>query len=142
MKVVFVDTGFWIARFIPNDNHHQRATEVTKALGAARLLTSEMVLNEFLAALSRASLRSTAVAAVRKIVANPNVEVVPQTSIQFREAFEFYAKHADKAWSLTDCASFKLMAERGVSEALAHDHHFEQAGFKALLRPGASPTSR
>jgi predicted nucleic acid-binding protein len=26
------------------------------------------------------------------------------------------------------------MRQRGVSEALAHDHHFEQAGFIALLR--------
>jgi uncharacterized protein len=62
------------------------------------------------------------------------VEVVAQTSIQFREALELFASRADKEWSLTDCASFNLMRERGVSEALAHDHHFEQAGFVALLR--------
>ena len=64
----------------------------------------------------------------------PNVEVVPQTSIQFREVFALYAGRLDKAWSLTDCASFALMTERDISEALAHDHHFEQAGFTALLR--------
>ena len=75
-----------------------------------------------------------AVAAVRKIVGNPNVEVVPQTSIQFREVFDLYGSRSDKSWSLTDCASFRLMTERGVSEALAYDHHFEQAGFRALLR--------
>ena len=134
MKVVFVDTGFWIARFIPTDTLHERATDVAAALGPVRLLTSEMVLSEFLAALSATALRSSAVSAVRKIMVNPNVEVVPQTSIQFRDAFDLYAERADKDWSLTDCASFKLMKERGVSEALAHDHHFEQAGFKALLR--------
>ena len=142
MKVVFVDTGFWIARFIPTDDLHKRATDVASALGPVRLLTSEMVLSEFLAALSPVALRSSAVSAVRKIIANPNVEVVPQTSIQFRDAFDFYANRPDKAWSLADCASFRLMAERGVSEALAHDHHFEQAGFKALLRSDASPTSQ
>lgn len=26
------------------------------------------------------------------------------------------------------------MEQRGISQALAHDHHFEQAGFQALLR--------
>ena len=72
--------------------------------------------------------------AVRAISSNPNVEVVAQTSIQFREAFDLYASRTDKEWSLTDCASFNLMRERGVAEALAHDHHFEQAGFVALLR--------
>ena len=28
MKVVFVDTGFWIARFKPNDTQSARAAEV------------------------------------------------------------------------------------------------------------------
>ena len=134
MKVVFVDTGFWIARFKPNDPLHALATEVAASLGAVRLLTSEMILSEFLAALSPAALRSSAVAAAQRILGNPNVEVVPQTSIQFREALDLYASRPDKAWSLTDCASFRLMGERGISEALSHDHHFEQAGFKALLR--------
>lgn len=137
MKVVFVDTGFWIARFNPNDSLHGRAAELARSLGPARYLTSEMVLSEFLAALSPTVLRSLAVSAVQKIIANPNVEVVPQTSIQFREAFDLYANRTDKDWSLTDCASFKLMKDRGVAEALAHDHHFEQAGFKALLRIAA-----
>ena len=40
----------------------------------------------------------------------------------------------DQHWSLTDCASFIVMEERGISEALAYDRDFEQAGFTALLR--------
>ncbi len=40
----------------------------------------------------------------------------------------------DKEWSITDCASFEVMQARGISEALARDLHFEQAGFVALLR--------
>ena len=43
-------------------------------------------------------------------------------------------RRPDKEWSLTDCISFVLMRERSVHEALAYDHHFEQAGFVALLR--------
>ena len=31
MKVVFVDTGFWIARFKLNDTQSARAAEVTKS---------------------------------------------------------------------------------------------------------------
>ena len=96
MKVVFVDTGFWIASFNPNDPLHGRAAELARSLGPARYLTSEMVLSEFLAALSQMVLRSLAVSAVRKIISNPNVEVVPQTSIQFREAFDLYADRSDK----------------------------------------------
>jgi predicted nucleic acid-binding protein len=40
----------------------------------------------------------------------------------------------DKDWPLTDCISFEVMREHGISEALTGDHHFEQAGFKALLK--------
>lgn len=29
---------------------------------------------------------------------------------------------------------FEVMKSAGVTRALTHDHHFEQAGFEALLR--------
>jgi uncharacterized protein len=35
----------------------------------------------------------------------------------------------DKEWSLTDCISFIVMEEHGLTEALTADHHFAQAGF-------------
>ena len=53
---------------------------------------------------------------------------------QFRAALTFYRERPDKSWSLVDCASFLIMNEKGIREALAHDHHFEQAGYVALLR--------
>ena len=133
MKVVFADTGYWVAVLNPKDQLHERAKEVSKGLGQVRILTSEMVLNELLAALSKPPSRDATIRGVEGILANPNVEVVPQTSIQFREAFAMYKSRTDKEWSLTDCASFVLMKARGVAEALAHDNHFKQAGFKALL---------
>lgn len=40
----------------------------------------------------------------------------------------------DKDWSLTDCISFVVMKDLKITEALTGDHHFEQAGFVALLK--------
>ncbi|TAL02409.1 MAG: PIN domain-containing protein [Porticoccaceae bacterium] len=134
MKVVFADTGYWVAVLDPQDKLHEKARTISNSLGKPRILTTEMVLDELLAALSGLPERAFAIRGVDAIRTNPNVEVVPQTSIQFREAFDLYKKMTDKEWSLTDCASFEIMKVRGISEALAHDHHFEQAGFKALLR--------
>ena len=45
-----------------------------------------------------------------------------------------YRSRNDKAWSLTDCISFVVMEQEGLTEALTGDHHFEQAGFTALLK--------
>lgn len=134
MRTVFADTGYWVAQLNPRDQHHGNVKQVSSALGQTRIVTSEMVLDELLAGLSKLPVRAIAVSAVSSIRSNPNVEVVPQTSLQFREAFDLYKNRADKEWSLTDCASFNLMKERGITEALALDVHFEQAGFVALLR--------
>lgn len=134
MKTVFADTGYWLALLNPRDQLHGKVRIVSASLGQVRIVTTEMVLDELLAGLSALAARATAVNAVDKVFANPNVEVVPQTSLQFREALDLYKSRMDKEWSLTDCASFNLMKERGIVEALAHDEHFVQAGFVALLR--------
>jgi len=131
---VFADTGYWTAVLNPHDQLHAKARQVSAELGKFRILTTEMVLDELLAALSKIPSRPVAIKGVEAIRGNPNVEVVPQTSLQFSAAFEQYRDMTDKEWSLTDCASFVLMRERGIKDALAHDHHFEQAGFLALLR--------
>lgn len=134
MKVVFADTGYWEAVLNPNDKLHLAAQKVSASLGKVRLLTTEMVLDELLAALSKVPVRPFAISGVQAIRSNPNVEVIPQTSLQFSTGFDLYCSMGDKEWSLTDCASFNVMRERGLTDALAHDQHFVQAGFVALLR--------
>jgi hypothetical protein len=55
------------------------------------------------------------------------------TSAVDQAGFELFASRADKSWSLTDCISFAVMTERGLSDALTADRHFEQAGFRAVF---------
>jgi predicted nucleic acid-binding protein len=135
MRQVFADTGYWIAVLDPRDELHTRAKQVSSSLGQLKLLTTEMVLAELLNFFAGHPIRRGVVAeAVSAVMQDPNTEVVPQTSLQFLDAFGRYKLRADKEWSLTDCASFLIMEQRGITEALAYDHHFDQAGFKALLR--------
>jgi predicted nucleic acid-binding protein len=53
----------------------------------------------------------------------------------FAGTFFFLAmlNRPDKEWSFTDCASFGVMNEEGIEQALTGDHHFEQAGFRTVL---------
>ena len=48
--------------------------------------------------------------------------------------FDLYESRLDKDWSLTDCVSFAVLSRRGLTEALTADHHFEQAGFRAVFK--------
>jgi predicted nucleic acid-binding protein len=52
----------------------------------------------------------------------------------FERAFAVYAKFADKEWSLVDCASFEMMRDEKLKDALTNDGHFTQAGF--VIRNG------
>ena len=81
-----------------------------------------------------ARLRDAAAVWAVRLPKDSNVAVVPQTDAQFRRAVEFYRQRLDKEWSLTDCSSMMIMKEEKIVEVLTYDHHFEQAGFRALLR--------
>lgn len=136
MPEVFADTGYWVALFNPRDQLHDKAVAVTRELGDCRKVTTEMVLVEFLNFVSGEGqyLRRLAGERVKEFSANPEVEVLAQTSSQFQAAVDRYLSRLDHSWSVVDCASFMVMEDRGIQEALAFDHHFEQAGFTALLR--------
>ena len=71
---------------------------------------------------------------VRALSAEERVEIVPAEHKSFPDALNLYVPRPDKSWSFTDCASFRLMKARKITDALTTDHHFEQARFKALLR--------
>ncbi len=136
MREVFADAGYWIAVTYDDDELHPIACSVTNELGTCRIITTEMVFVEFLNYASRLGphMRKLASDLTQNALHDADVEVVPQTSHQFREAASRYADRTDQRWGVTDCASFLLMEQRGITEALAYDHDFRQAGFSALLR--------
>ena len=136
MNAIFADTGYWIALFNPRDDLHAKVLTVARATQARLIVSSQMVLTEFLnyyATLGQ-PFRQRAVQVVRSLQQAGEVEIVPQTDEQFQAALTFYAQRPEKEWSLVDCASFRTMQERNLTEALAHDEHFQQAGFVPLLR--------
>jgi len=136
MRKIFADTNYWIALLNPKDELHHKAKYISAELGSHFTVTSEMVLTELLNDFAKRGeyFRNIAASLTHQLQSAPNCEVVPQTSILFRDAVGLYANRIDKTWSLTDCASFIIMKERQVTEALTHDVHFVQASFRALLR--------
>ena len=135
MSEVFADAGYWIAMLDARDRLHERATAAAEMIGDRRIVTTQMVLTEVLDNVTGGHRRRRAWELLQRLDNSPDVEIIPQTDAQFRAAVERYAARSDQRWSLTDCASFLVMEQRGILDALAYDRDFEQAGFAALLRP-------
>ena len=71
---------------------------------------------------------------VNDLHSNPDNVVLSPSQKLWDEALHLYDARPDKQWSLTDCVSFTVMKQMGISDALTGDHHFEQEGFRALLK--------
>jgi len=133
MKTLLADTSFFVAYLNRRDEHHTPAVQWMTA-SSERIVTSEWILAELANFLAEGPDRRLFGPLVRALSAEDRVEIVPADHASFLDALSLYLRRPDKTWSFTDCASFRLMKSRKITEALTADHHFEQAGFKALLK--------
>ncbi len=131
--MTLVDTSFFVATLDPRDRLHARA-RAWSSRSVGSLITTEYVLWETVNFASATAHRAKAHILAADVLVSAAFDVVPATRDLLAAAMDLYARRADQTWSLTDCASFVVMRERGISQALTYDHHFEQAGFVALLR--------
>jgi len=134
-RAVFLDTAYVNALFNTRDAWHEVAVQWERRLAEEkrRIVTTEFILVEIADALSAVRLRARAVQLIHKLRTRSVVEIVPASSNLFQSALELYSHRSDKAWGLTDCASFVVMGERKLADALTTDAHFAQAGFRPLL---------
>jgi predicted nucleic acid-binding protein len=136
VRLIFADTVYWLAIFVPGDAWARaaRAADCSDAL----LVTTEEVLTEFLAAVSSHGdhTRRLACRLVREILGDPGIEVAAQSHESFLAGLALYERRPDKEYSLADCISMNVMRHRGIQEVLTNDRHFAQEGFKRLLERG------
>lgn len=96
-------------------------------------MTTSPVLLETANTLARPAWRSAGVALIGHLPHRADVESVPLAPDLWQRGWELYCNRPDKAWSLTDCISFLVMRDAGLTDALTADDHFRQAGFRAVL---------
>jgi predicted nucleic acid-binding protein len=136
--MILLDTGFLIALADARDRLHPRALAWSAQILEPRVVT-EYVLLETVNYFSASSDRPRAHSLVSHITSKPGYLVVESSHALFEAGLRLHQQHADKEWSLTDCISFLVMRGQGIRQALAYDHHCEQAGFEALLRRDPGP---
>ena len=129
----FADSFVFLAMLNRQDRKHLAAVA---ALNNNRepLVTTTWVMTELADGLCAARTRAAFVALESQLISSPRFTIVPATNALYDGGLALYRQRPDKDWSLTDCVSFVVMRDRGIAEALTGDHHFEQAGFTALLK--------
>lgn len=134
---VFLDAAYAIALAASTDQHHHQAVALANRMETAgtRLITTRAVILEIGNALAKLRYRPAAVALLHALEKDPQVEILPLSEEVYERAWQLFQTRPDKEWGLTDCISFVVMQDRGLTEALTTDVHFQQAGFRALLQP-------
>lgn len=102
---------------------------------ATHVVTHNYVIDEFIALATRRGLpRIRVLEFVGVLEEVPEIEIIYVDRELHHAALNLLRQRLDKEWSLCDAVSFVLMERLNFSEAMTTDHHFEQAGFKRLLR--------
>ncbi len=137
----FVDTSGWLCFFVSGEAGHGAAQRflADAIAGQSRLVTTNYVLTELVPLLStRTRLsRPQTLGLVASLESVRELEIVHVTPELHQTAFELLQARPDKNWSWVDAASFLVMKNRGIREALTTDRHFTQAGLVALLEEKA-----
>ncbi len=98
-----------------------------------RIVTTEYILVELGNWLASSGDRASFIKLNRQIQVDSKTLVMPAEPALYDSGVDIYACRPDKDWSLTDCISFVVMRQFGLARALTADHHFQQAGFIAML---------
>jgi len=132
VTTVFADSFYFLAVLNRCDQHHQRAQDYA-ARQDLSVVTTRAVLLEVGDAFADSATRTAAAGFLKRLERNPGTEIVALDDDLYARGLALYRDRPDKEWGLTDCISFVVMKDRGITEALTGDRHFAQAGFVPLL---------
>jgi predicted nucleic acid-binding protein len=133
MRTVFADSFYFLALWNPRDNGHVKALAFTDTYHEL-MLTTDWIVTELADALARPPNRTRFLELFPILQQQEELTIIPASRTLMEVGLDLYKNRPDKEWSLTDCISFVVMQREGITEALTGDHHFEQAGFTALLK--------
>ncbi len=135
MNKFFLDASYAIALSAVTDQYHKKAEILARQIetDAIQMITTRAVILEIGNALAKLRYRAAAIELLDSLEEDPNVKIIALSEELYNRAMELYNKRPDKEWGLTDCVSFVVMQDYGITEALTTDEHFKQAGFRALL---------
>ncbi|MFN8492700.1 MAG: PIN domain-containing protein [Caldilineaceae bacterium] len=128
MNELFIDTSGWGCLFDASQSFHEAATTCYRTARSQnrKMVTTNYVLIELVALLTSPIRmpRPTIIDLIEGLKSSPYVEIVTIDEAIDRDAWQLLRRRPDKQWSWVDCASFVIMQQRVLQEALTTDHHF------------------
>ena len=135
MKGLFVDTAGWMACADSADRDHRAACRARDQWleKGGMLVTTDYVLDETLTLIRRRLGLKAAEAWWNQVDASSRLRWEPIDAERAEKARHLFFRYGDKEFSFTDCASFVVMQQLKLKQALTTDKHFKQMGFQTLL---------
>jgi uncharacterized protein len=131
---LFIDSGGFYALVSDGDPHDEAAAIMEEARRSRRrAVTTDYIIDETATLLRARGLTKQLKEFFRLTEESQALSIEWMTPDRFAAAREFMLKHLDQEFSFTDCASFIVMKELRLTDALATDKHFRIAGFNPLL---------
>jgi predicted nucleic acid-binding protein len=133
--MIFINTSAWLALADRHDRDHARVLEISRRIARGEFgkqVITNYVVSETLTLIRRRPGLPAAVSLAKTFATSAEVRLFWIEPVHHEEAVQLMAAHADKVWSVSDCTSFVVMRALGISNALARDDDFAQAGFSVL----------
>jgi uncharacterized protein len=130
--VYFLDTSYILALELSSDQYHTQAQQHWQALlpTVPQLVTTSFVFDEVVTFFNTRSYHTKAQQLGNMMLTSTFITLHFVHEPLFQQGWAYFQHHTDKTYSLTDCISFVVMHENGITTALTFDHHFTQAGFQ------------
>ena len=134
---VFVDSVHLIGLFVDSDQWRGASLAAAQDVKERKQYTSDGVLQEFLAHVSRHGPRArvAAVSYVRRLREDPEVNVLRHSERLVELGLVLYeVEFRFTSLSLQDCIAIQIMRDFGITDILTADQEFALAGMTPLLR--------
>jgi uncharacterized protein len=125
--MIFVDTGVWFARFVPDDRNHIRVSAWLEA-NSELLVTSDFCVDETLTLIAARARPKLALVAGRHFFHTSIARLHFLEKNQIDRAWILFQQRATADWGFTDCTSKVLIDELQLNAAASFDRHFQQFG--------------
>ena len=135
MNNTFVDTSGFYALLVKKDKMHVKAKKLLEKASKQkdRFVTTDYILDEAATLLRARGYNQIISHLYESVFVSRACSIEWMDPDRFQKTRDYFTKHSDHSWSFTDCFSFVLMKELGISQSLTKDSHFREAGFVPIL---------